>query len=302
MDYIKAFGTGMTMDIKKPMLMVSLIIMLLAGCAGNQDHSMSAENEQNSQNCGPFYSTVVYYSGESESTEKYLEIAARSERLFLLLEENADAFVMDAYNYKDLDGKGTLLYTMNELSYPVEIAPNGQSIRVSKNYFQYNPIETVDGSDIIDQIIYDDLTLNILVPEKYQNIEAQIIEAYRDTFYFEKVQAENDYNEMADNGNVLDIPLETLNVHIIYVKDEQRYFTFSGDCTPQTEGWITDPVVQIYTSNIHCNYAHSFMSQCTYFFSDAVSEKSAYESILPYIEECGAESSVKAVRAIGVTP
>lgn len=290
------------MNIKKLMLTVSLIIMLLAGCDGNQGPRMGAENEKNRQDCGPFYSTVVYYSGESESTEKYLEIAARSERLFLQLEENAGAFVMDAYNYKDLDGKGTLLYTMNDLSYPVEIDPNGQSVRVSKNYFQYNPIETVDGSNIIDQIIYDDLTLNILVPEKYQSMEAQIIEAYRDIFYFEKVQAENDYNEMADNGNMLDIPMETLNVHIIYVKNEQQYFTFNSDCATQTEGWITDPIVQIYTSNIHCNYAHSFMSQSVYFFSDAVSEESAYESILPYIEECGAENSVKAVRDIGVTP
>ena len=188
------------------------------------------------------------------------------------------------------------------LSYPVEIAPNGQSIRVSKNYFHYNPIETVDGSDLIDQIIYDDLTLNILVPEKYQNMERQIIEAYRDNFYFEKVQAENDYNEMADNAQVLNIPLESLNVHIIYVKSGQQYFTYRDDCAPQTKCWITDPVVQIYTSNIHCNYAHSFISQWTYFFSDSGSEQCAFESILPYIRECGAEDSVQAVRTICVTP
>lgn len=273
--------------------LLSISVLLTACGEGGQEDSSSKWAEYKE-----IYQTVVQYSGEDESTAKYLEIAERSAMLFPLLEKHAGAFVADAYNYQDIDGEGTPLYTMNGLNYPQEIDPYGQSIRVSKNYFQYNPIETADGSDLVEQIIYDDLTLNILVPEKYRDMEDQIIEAYRDNFYFEKVQATNDYNEDAGISERLDIPKETLNVNIIYVKDGQRYFTFRSDCSPLTDNWVEDPVVRIYTSNIHCNYAHSFMTQWLYFPSDKTSADEAYLDIEPYVKQCGAENSVQSVVSV----
>lgn len=245
-----------------------------------------------------FYKTVVQYSGENESTAQYLAIAERSAELFPLLEENVNAFVMDAYNYQAMDDEGTLLYTMNTLDYPPELDPNGQSIRVSKNYFLYNPIETADGSELTDQFLYDDLTLNILVPEQYREFEEQIIEAYRENFYFEKVTAENHYNEMAEIEETLDIAESDLSIHIIYVKDGQSYFTFRSDCAPATDHYITDPIVQIYTSNIHCNYAHSFLTQDVYFYSEQENPEAAYGEIAPYVAQCGAQDSVQAVSAL----
>lgn len=69
---------------------------------------------------------------------------------------------------------------MNALAYPVEIDPACHYILVSRNYFQFNPIETANGNDLVEQIIYDDLTFNILVPEKYIDMEDQITTAYRE--------------------------------------------------------------------------------------------------------------------------
>lgn len=244
------------------------------------------------------YATAVQYSGEDESAERYLEIAQRSQRLFLLLEENADAFVMNAYNYQDIDGEGTPLYTMNTLDWPVEIAPNGQSLQVSRNYFKLHPIQAADGGDPMEQLIYDDLTLNLLVPERYRALEAQITEAYRAHFYFEKVTAANDYNEMAGIEERLTLSEDELTIHIIYVKDGQDYFLYRDDCAVQTGGRITDPVVEIYTANIHCSYAHSNMSQWVYFPSDKETAEEAYQEILPYIEACGATDSFQRVRGI----
>lgn len=93
------------------------------------------------------------------------------------------------------------------------------------------------------------------------DMEEQLIAAYREQFYFEKLQATNDYNEMAAIETVLDIAEESLNINIIYAKDGQSYFTFRPDCAPTTDNRIVDPIVMIYTSNIHCNYAHSIVSQ-----------------------------------------
>ena len=120
---------------------------------------------------------MVYNSGEDESDAKYLEIAQRSQKLLSLLEEKTGAFVMDAYNYQTVDDEGTPLYTMNTPEVPIEIAPAGMSIQVSREYFKWNPIETEDGLELEKQLVLDDLTLNLLVPNQYRDMEGfEIIE------------------------------------------------------------------------------------------------------------------------------
>ena len=227
-----------------------------------------------------------------------MEIAQRSQKLLALLEEKAGAFVMDAYNYQTMDDEGTPLYAMNNPEVPIEIAPAGMSIQVSRGYFKWNPIETADGSELEKQIVLDDLTLNLLVPEQYRDMEQEILAAWREYFYFEKVEAENDYNELAGRTERLDIAENQLTVNIIYVKDGQRYFTYRSDCASADGSWITDPLVQIYTGNIHCNYAHSFLTQWTYIPSEAGSPEKAYQEIAPYILECGAQESLKELRPL----
>lgn len=227
-----------------------------------------------------------------------MEIAQRSQKLLALLEEKAGAFVMDAYNYQTMDDEGTPLYAMNRPEVPIEIAPAGMSIQVSREYFKWNPIETADGSELEKQIVLDDLTLNLLVPEQYRDMEQEILSAWREYFYFEKVEAENDYNELAGREERLDIAENQLTVNMIYVKDGQRYFTYRSDCASADGSWITDPLVQIYTGNIHCNYAHSFLTQWTYIPSEAGSPEKAYEEIAPYVLECGAQESLKELRPL----
>ena len=269
---------------------LSAALLALAGCTGKEAEEPRWEES--------LYRTVVYNSGEDESDAKYLEIAQRSQKLLSVLEEKAGAFVMDAYNYQSVDDEGTPLYTMNNPEVPIEIAPAGMSVQVSREYFKWNPIETANGSDLAEQIVQDDLTLNLLVPEQYRDMEQEILAAWREYFYFEKVEAENDYNEMAGEKEQLDITEDQLAVNSIYVKDGQRYFTYRSDCASADGNWITDPLVQIYTGNIHCNYAHSFLTQWTYIPSEAGSPEKAYQEIAPYILECGAQESLKELRPL----
>lgn len=277
---------------KKILEWTALLVALfaLAGCAEKEAAEPKWEES--------LYRTVVYNSGEDESDAKYLEIAQRSQKLLALLEEKAGAFVMDAYNYQTVDDEGTSLYAMNNPEVPIEIAPAGMSVQVSREYFKWNPIETADGSELAKQIVLDDLTLNLLVPEQYRDMEQEILAAWREYFYFEKVEAENDYNERAGEKEQLDIAEDQLMVNIIYVKDGQRYFTYRSDCASADGNWITAPLVQIYTGNIHCNYAHSFLTQWTYIPSEAGSPENAYKEIAPYILECGAQESLKELRSL----
>lgn len=87
-------------------------------------------------------------------------------------------------------------------------------------------------------------------------------------------------------------------MNVIYVEDGQRYPVYREDIVSE-DGFITDPVVQVYTGNIHCNYAHSNLSQWTYFYSDSGDPEKAYEDIRPYIAQCGAGESLQSVKRVG---
>ena len=271
----------------------------LTACGGKEEVPTSAASKGTAQEQCHIYTTQVQYTGEDDPVQ-YLEIAARNAHLLAELEDKAGAFVADFYNYQAMDDAGTPLYTMNGMQFAEEIDPNGHCIRVSRNYFAHNPIEAADGSNLTEQFVYDDLTLNLLVPEKYQDMEEDIVAAHRERFYFEKVEAENSYNQEAGISDRMNIAKEDLKINIIYVKDGQDYFSFRSDCAPQTGCHVEDPVVQIYTGNIHCNYAHSFMSQWVYIPSEAESAEEAYQEISDMIRSCGAEESVQKLVASAV--
>lgn len=278
---------------KNKLTIILLVLMTLFSLTACSSQTGVLKEDSKWENYKNFYSVGVKYSGENESTKRYLEIAEKSAELFPALEENVGAFVADFYNYQSIDENGTPLYEQNNLNYPIEISPNGYSIRVSKNYFKYNPIQTVDGTQLTEQIIYDDLTLNILVPEKYKNMQQQIIDAYREKFYFEKITAANEYNEMAGIDETIDIAENDLKINIIYVKNNQKYFSFRSDCAELTDNTVQDPIVQIYTSNVHCNYAHSILTQWCYFYSDKSNAEDAYNEILPILKQHNADNIQK---------
>ena len=104
--------------------------------------------------------------------------------------------------------------------------------------------------------------------------------------------AANDYNEMAQIPERLTLTPEDLHLNIIYLKDGQRCFTCRRDCAVQTGNWITDALIQVYTGNVHCNYAHSNLSQWTYIPSQAGSAEAAYGEIASYVEACQAQESL----------
>lgn len=239
----------------------------------------------------------IMYTGDDESREKHLEISLRSDALLKRLMEEKNAFVVDTYNYQPIDESGTPLFETNDLDgLPVEISPYGHCIRVSTTYLRYNPIQILDGS-LDEKIVYDDKILNIMVPEQYRSEESDIIEAYKKLFYFEKIEVANIYNE------TLSIQLDKtetddLGINIIYVSDGQSYFTFNADICPETNNRITDPIVVIYTQNIHPSYAHSFMTHCVIFQSNSKDTQGAYKEIEPIISDCAATDSYKKVYSV----
>ena len=225
---------------KKTALFLALcLLVLFAGCTNAKDPE------------GRYvYATELKYSGEDDP-KAYLEIAARSQKLLSLLEENLDI----------------------------------------------HGIKAADGSTAGEKLVTDDRTQNILVPEKFKGREQDILKEYRAQFYFEKVTAENSYNEDAGLSERLELAEDDLTINLIYVEDGQSYPVYREDIICEN-GAITDPVVQVYTGNIHCNYAHSNLSQWTYFYSGETDPERAYEELRPYVARCGAEESLQSVKRV----
>lgn len=240
----------------------------------------------------------------------YLEVYCdESEALFTLLEENCGAFLVDAYNFHAVDDEGTPDYVDTfrrwEEKYGEGVAQKpglalgaqGYSIKVSRNYFEYNPIKAVNRKPVADQLVMDEYVLNLLVPEKYREYEEELIKAYQEAFLWDKVMsmlssgshsADESHAYYTKDGELVWISRADLSVNVIYVKDGQEYFTYRRDRAVNTENRIIDPVVQVYTGNVDPLEIHGMMSNALVFFPDeGGSAGAAYEHIKPFVEQSG---------------
>ena len=232
------------------------------------------------------------YSGERDLAIDLL-ISNRISLLYKDLVENKDMFIIDASNYNKISS-GEYIYIANSVDIPADINPNGKTVTIDENYLKVNPIYDSNNLVIYNQIQYDPYVLNILVPEKLREFENQIKANFREHFYFQKVIVDNIYNTELDNAlNYTDI--SDLSINIIYVKNDQQYFTFSALVEPDNYNTIYDPIAIIYTNNVHVSYIHSYFSFCTYFIDDGLN---AYDSINDYISKYDLNASITGVASV----
>lgn len=159
--------------------------------------------------------------------------------------------------------------------------PFGKRIDINLNYLDVNPIESVGNLSIPEQFDYDTNTINLLVPIKFKKYDKEIIKSYRDYFYFAKVEVDNMYNEKI-GLKMNDTSLDELSVNIIYVKDNQSYFTFNTN-TGDEKNQIIDPIVIVYNGSFDTSFVSSGVTNSLY-FSDTSGGR-AYESIAKILEE-----------------
>lgn len=222
------------------------------------------------------YKTVVANQGEFENTALEYTVNNRLEQLYKKLVDHNNAFIIDADNYIRLNN-GLYVYEENMKLGNSEYGEGGKSIRVDMNYFKVNPIKTANEIPLDKSIIHSSDTLNILVPEKLKYKHSELYNEYLDYFYFIKVEVDNIYNEEL-NKSINKTKKSSLKINIIYVKDNQKYFTFSeyhGD--PKDSNYITDPVAFIYTGNIDNSFVRAWATRCLYLFD--YSNGDAYENL-----------------------
>ncbi len=262
------------------MLVLGLVILAgfaLTGCSGVNTGTPEWKAAES------IYRLYITTPDSQLNLDEEEKMSDQYEALLSELAQTNKLFVADSSNFSEYDGKKQ--YEHNQISltamgidFDENIDPNGKCLTVSVRYFDFNPIKTVSGLSIEDCLAEDDNTLNVLVPVQYKDQEERIVALYKSYFYFQKITVGNIYNE--DAGRPLNATQESdLNVNIIYVNDNQRYFTFNPKIAQNTNNVIVDPMVIIYDYKVHSSYAYAYAGLGSFF--PGSSDEQALESIQP---------------------
>ncbi|MDO7346044.1 DUF1430 domain-containing protein [Bacillus stercoris] len=236
--------------------------------------------------------TGIDYSNLKNDREKNDKL----NKLYHELESHKNAFIMYADNYSVLERKGgkpIYFYTLNSTKENEVYSPSGRNVTISPNYLKINPIIGIKGKQITKkQLNLDPNTLNLLVPKKYAKFKEKIIKAYKEQFYFQKVEVENMYNkEIGHTSNAL--KKDRLKINIIYTENSQKYFTFNselGDINKKNN--IVDPIATIFTGNVDTSYIGAYATTSLFFYDD--SEGMAYQKLVPYLEKTHTKNLINA--------
>ena len=218
--------------------------------------------------------------------------------LYNQLVEDVDAFLMYAENFTDVSymDEANYLYELNYVNGSPSILPNGRSIIIDENYLIVNPINSVNKKSIQDQLIREKHTLNILVPEKFKGIEDIIEQTYKEEFYFSSIEVDNIYNRaIGRNLNITSI--DDLSINIIYVENNQSYFSYNSSIHDYSDDhFLKDPVSIVLDGEYDTSAIASFMTTSVFYQHDKQSE--AFQIIEPILDETNTKAFVNEVQSV----
>lgn len=231
------------------------------------------------------YSINLNYVGESRDSEIKLK------QFYDLINQDG-GFLIDAQNYVLVDGENHL-YDYNAPGEESYYDPYGRTITINENYLKVNSI-TCNGSteSILSQIDDRDNVCNILVPFNLKKYEPKIQERFLDDFYFKKIEVENIYNK--EEGILNNMPKSELALNIIYIDDNQEYFTYSN-IEDDNGCKIINPIVILDTGNVDYSYYLSYLSRCVYFQYEGMD---VFDYLAPLIKKADVLSEIQSVTAL----
>ncbi|QKG85366.1 hypothetical protein GXN76_13360 [Kroppenstedtia pulmonis] len=213
------------------------------------------------------YQTVTTYIGQDEvPAHVAVQQNQAVKKAYQDLNKKVDGFLMDSSNYSEVD-EGVYLYDLNtKEGEDVRTTPLGKSITINMNYLSHNPIESEHAS-IPEQWVDDETVLNLLVPVSLREKEKEIKDKFISHFYLQRVEAENMYRK--EKGEPLNrMTKDDLDVNIIYVKDNQSYFTFNPYEKGEGDYFIRDPIAIIDNANFDASSYMSYLGSHYYFYSE----------------------------------
>lgn len=205
--------------------------------------------------------------------------------------------------FKEYNDKGGLLikpsdyilynqfFTEEELKNRKEYDPNtGNVLQVNSEYLRQNPIYDVNNKQVSIEDEYGDYLI-ILVPEKYKEIEDELLESYKEWYEFKRFFSEDSYNEYM-NIEVEDHP--EVKIEIIYTKNGQESFLYDPLLEVENQNLVTDAIhIIINSENIGADNFSNYVSSQRFFAKvDGSLEGEALFKVSDVIEELNMEKII----------
>jgi putative ABC transport system permease protein len=139
--------------------------------------------------------------------------------------------------YKELESQGSIYispsayYMNNSTEIPLDSNPwgmDGRKVEINKNYLSVNPIFDTNNKQVRNPKINNN-TINVIVPIKFKKYENDIKRTISKDYI-------GIYNEKDPNP---------VDVQILYVKNNQSYFTFTPNMAEKNDYEIVDPIAVI---------------------------------------------------------
>ena len=138
---------------------------------------------------------------------------------------------------------------------------------VNENYLRANPAVDVDGNDVLDSLVRDDTTINLLVPESLRAHEDEICAGFRKDFWFWKVDVAEIYEERMGEP-APDLAEDDLAVNIVWIPDGLSWFVYDASIMPETGNEVADAVLVVDEGNIDPSYYYAWMTSSCYYEAD----------------------------------
>lgn len=147
--------------------------------------------------------------------------------------------------YEELNRRGSIFidaepYEEASLNKHIEGLPT-PPIKVNVNYLNQYPVYDVSGSPV--NIGEDDYSWIVLIPDKYKSQETSI----RQTI---KTRRENLMSsEKSITGRDPSIQVQQVNIRIVWIRSNQKIFSFDTTVNSSDNNMITDPIIEVMTNN-----------------------------------------------------
>lgn len=194
----------------------------------------------------------------------------------------------------------------NNLSYADPNAwPPKYDMLINSNYLANNQIYDTNGNRIL---VENDgsADLTILVPEKYRQYDAQMQQAFTET-YTRAYYSEQDYDKYAQD---LDLGYDytdpegalhyygPLNVSIIYTANGQNYFTYDPNICKENNNCLTDPIAVVMNyGNMSSGDATAYISQGK-FYPKVSDYNNPKDSLAAFIAQAGVQDNILSVTSL----
>ncbi|EOL49033.1 hypothetical protein [Enterococcus caccae] len=260
-----------------------VVILLAISQTIKSTNSLSIElaSEKNWEKTQDIYATELRFI--TQDTDKYRPYELKLKNFYEVAEKKG-LFLIDATNYEKLSD-GRYLYDANTNTLHEQlISAGGRSVTINTNYLTHNPIKKENNKPVSDKdMIRKKNTLNLLIPVKLKQYEKDIIANYLEDFQFKK--------------NVIDSvsQKEDLSSNIIYVKNNQNYFTFNPTIEAKNQHSILDPIAIVDTNNVDASFYSSWLTRSVLFEAP---NTDGYSYLLPSIKETDNLASVQSVKSI----